>query len=82
MHFRELSERLAKQFGGVTSYTRAPATGLWQARGRRLTRDDVILFEVMSVAINREWWRRERRRLEKLFRQDHIVVRSQRISAL
>ena len=82
-HFTGFSTRLTGKFGGVTVYSRAPATGLWKKNSPgKVERDDIVIFEVMSAKLARQWWSRERRHLESLFRQHEVIVRAFRISAL
>ena len=40
-------------------------------------RDDIVVLEVMVPILDREWWHEYRKQLERLFRQDKIVVRAQ-----
>jgi hypothetical protein len=63
-------------FGGLTAYTRAPAEGVWES-GTTLKRDDIVVVEVMVDSLDRTWWVAYRRDLERLFRQDQIVLRAQ-----
>ena len=74
---RELSDR----FGGVTSFTRAPAEGVWKGAGH-VSRDDIVVFEVMARDIDRPWWERYRADLEQRFVQETIVVRAIRVEML
>lgn len=74
---RELTER----FGGLTAYTRAPAAGLWK-EGGDTQRDDIVVYEVMVDALDRDWWSAYRRGLEERFRQEELVVRAQEIARL
>ena len=61
----------------------SPALGLWKDRTRgTTTRDRMILVEVMTARLDRGWWRRYRLQLQARFRQDAIVARAVRISAL
>jgi hypothetical protein len=68
---RELTER----FGGVTSFTRAPAHGVTEDGGRKV-HDDIIVVEVMTETLDRDWWASYRRTLEDRFRQEEIVIRA------
>lgn len=68
---RELTEA----FGGVTAYTRAPASGLW-AEGSEVVHDDLVIYEVMIDTLDERWWRDYRASLEERFRQDEIVIRA------
>lgn|SRR5690606_33920655 len=67
---------LAEMFGGVTAFTRAPATGLWEDGEGDVQRDDVVLFEVMAEQLDHAWWRNYRQMLEQRFRQDEVLVRA------
>ena len=73
--FAQVRRELTDACGGVTAYMRAPATGLWD-EGDEIVRDDVVIYEAMVEALDLEWWRAYRTRLEERFRQDEIVVRA------
>lgn len=66
---------LTVRFGGVTTYMRAPARGLWQNDAGRIDRDDIVIFEAMIEELDREWWHSYRESLRKRFEQDELVVR-------
>jgi hypothetical protein len=68
--------KLTDVFGGLTAHTRAPAEGLWDS-GRTVKRDDIIVVEVMVESLDRAWWKLYKHELERLFRQDQIVLRAQ-----
>ena len=72
----QLRSDLADRFGGVTAYTRAPARGVWKDDTGETTRDDIVIFEVMTEELDRSWWSGFRRDLERRFRQDTIIVRA------
>lgn len=72
---------LAERFGGITTFTRAPAEGVWK-EGDRTSRDDLVVFEIMSAALDRPWWEGYRAELERRFRQEAIVVRAIRVEML
>ncbi len=78
--FRRVRAELTERFGGLTAYTRAPASGLWQDEDTGETNhDDIVVYEVMVEQLDREWWRRYRGELERTFRQKELVVRGQEI---
>lgn len=79
--FRSSAKQLAKEFGGVTAYARAPAQGLWR-RGAKLDWDDVVVYEVMAQKLDLSFWRSRRRKFEKEFVQDKIVIRAVRAKRL
>ena len=71
-----LRSELADRFGGVTAYTRAPARGVWKDDAGETNRDDIVIFEVMTGELDREWWTAFRKQLEVRFRQDTLIVRA------
>jgi hypothetical protein len=81
-HYAALREDLAKRFGGVTAYTRAPAEGTWETSDESRARDDIVVYEVMVDHLDRDSWAEYRRSLEKRFAQEELVVRAQRIERL
>jgi len=72
----QLRSELADRFGGVTAYTRAPARGVWTDDAGETTRDDIVIFEVMTESLDREWWTGFRKDLETRFRQENVIVRA------
>lgn len=81
-HFARVREELRNEFGGLTVYSRSPAEGLWQEDSNQTVRDTIVLFEVMTEALDREWWQEYRGDLERRFQQEEIVVRAQEIERL
>jgi hypothetical protein len=79
--FEEVAWTLSKKFGGITSYSRAPAEGRWETSGR-MQHDDVMVIEVMTAELDKTWWREFRKDLEAKFRQTQIIVRAQPIELL
>jgi hypothetical protein len=80
--FDQVREELVERFSGLTAYTRAPASGLWQESGGKTVHDDNVIYEVMVETLDRDWWADYRSRLEKRFRQEQLIVRAHRISIL
>jgi hypothetical protein len=72
----QLRSELADRFGGVTAHTRAPARGLWRDEAGGTARDDIVIFEVMTEELDREWWTGFRKQLEARFRQESVIVRA------
>jgi len=79
--YAQVRERMVERFGGLTAFTRSPAEGLWEEDGA-CSRDEIVIFEVMSDGIDRNWWERYRQELEALFCQDEIVVRAHEVEKL
>jgi hypothetical protein len=80
--YDDLVQRLTEEFGGVTAYTRAPATGLWETAEGQTVRDQVVVYEVMAEELDHAWWVGLREELEAQFAQDELVVRAQNIQRL
>jgi hypothetical protein len=80
--FEAVGRELTDRFGGMTAYTRAPATGLWQPSAGSTSRDEVVVYEVMVDTLNSDWWAEYRRVLEGRFRQQELVVRAHMITRL
>jgi hypothetical protein len=78
----DLQRELTAMFGGVTAYARSPAKGRWTDEAGGEEKDDVVLVEVMTDDLDREWWRALRRRLEIDLGQDEIVLRAHCIRRL
>lgn len=75
--FEQVRQELTDRFGGVTSFLQSPATGLWkEGADEAPQRDELVLFEVMTGALNRAWWSGYRNELEGRFRQREIVIRA------
>jgi hypothetical protein len=72
----DLRAELAERFGGVTTYMRAPARGVWKDDAGETTRDDIVIFEVMIDDLDHEWWGGFRKELERRFRQESVIVRA------
>ncbi len=82
-HYRTVRDELTERFGGMTAYTRAPAEGRWKdADDEGVTRDEIVIFEVMTDALDRAWWRQYRAELEGRFAQDALVVRATALEML
>ena len=75
-YFDQVRLELTNQFGGVTAFVRSPAVGLWKDNGEDITRDDVIMFEVLTEHLDQDWWKSYRQKLEKTFLQETILLRA------
>ena len=80
--FDGVRNELAEVFGGVTAFTRTPASGLWEDDNGHMRRDEMLLFEVMAEQLDHAWWRDYRTELEQRFRQDEVLVRATAIQRL
>src|SRR3954469_10449254 len=66
-HYNEVRGKLTDRFGGLTSYSRAPAEGVWDS-GSTLKRDDIVVIEVMVESLDRTWW--------KSYKREFVTTRS------
>lgn len=81
-HFASVRDELTERFGGLTSYARAPAHGVWEEGDGVPVHDDLIVHEVMAEAFDREWWKDYRARLERQFVQGEVLIRAQLVEKL
>lgn len=79
--FQEIRMELVAKFGGLTMYSRAPARGYYRTDGK-VDRDDIVVLEVMTDAIDREWWRGYRTSIERRLRQEEVLVRAREVEKL
>ena len=71
----QVRDELTERFGGITTYVRSPAEGLWKGTPTMMIRDDIVIYEVMTERLDRDWWRGYREKLAVRFRQDMLIVR-------
>lgn len=74
--FARVRDELTQAFGGVTAYSRSPATGLWKRTEDEVERDQVIMVEVVVDRFDPRWWEEYRRDLERRFGQQEIHARA------
>jgi hypothetical protein len=74
--FERVRHELTERFGGVTAFMRSPAMGLWADDSGQVRRDNLVIFEIMTETLDRDWWRDYREQLAKRFRQQEIVMRA------
>ena len=80
--FERVATELTERFGGLTAYTRAPAEGRWREGGEGTSRDEIVVYEVMTYPLDAGWWYEYRAELERRFTQDRIVIRAQSVTLL
>ena len=80
-YYDDLAKELVANFGGVTSFLRAPAEGRWHDGGST-EHDDIIVIEVMATTFDRGWWTSLKAKLEHRFSQDVIVIRAHDVEVL
>ena len=66
---------LTRHFGGVTTHTRSPEEGRWQAGGQG-KRNDMVIYEVISQLLDAQWWNWYQKALEARFRQVEVLIRA------
>ena len=80
--FASVEKELAEMFGGATAYPRAPASGIWKQGSKNTKRDDLVVYEIMTERIDADWWKSYREKLEQIFKQERILIRSHEICLL
>ena len=73
--YLKIRDQLTERFGGITAFIRSPAVGLWKETGSSTVHDDIVIYEVMSEQLDRDWWSDYRRKLAALFRQELLIIR-------
>ena len=73
--FTAVRTELAHRFGGVTAFMRSPAVGIWTDDEGVARRDEIVVFEVMTDAVDTQWWQAHRTRLERTFKQAEVLIR-------
>lgn len=79
--FEAVERTLVEHFGGFTCYPRAPATGIWRNNGTPEL-DELVIYEVMTSNVDKNWWAAWRAELEQMFHQDEVLIRSHRVEQL
>lgn len=80
--YSRVRDELTERFGGITAFIRSPAEGLWRETPSQTIRDEIVIYEVMSETLDREWWRAYRMELARRFRQEMLIVRALEIQLL
>ena len=80
--YSQIRSELKEHFGGITAFTRSPATGLWKEDNQRTVEDQIIIYEVMAPVIDRQFWMKYKENLERIFQQEEIVIRFMNIEVL
>ncbi len=81
-YFDSVRRTMTERFGGVTAFLRSPAVGLWKDGDVELTRDEVVMFEVISSELDTDWWAGYRGELQNKFSQDELLVWASKITKL
>lgn len=81
-YLNEVRADLTNRFGGVTAFVRSPAVGLWKENSEDTNRDEVVMFEVLSEQLDKDWWANYREQLQERFRQEEILVWASNITKL
>lgn len=79
--YSRVRSELSERFGIITSFTRAPAQGVWK-EGGHTAHDDLVVFEVMAREIDEAWWGNYRAELERRFQQETITIRAIKVEML
>ena len=73
--YEHVRDELTEIFGGITTYVRSPAKGLWKESSTLTVYDDIVNYEVMTESLDREWWLTYREELAVRFCQEVLIMR-------
>ncbi len=73
--YRRVKEELTEKFGGLTIYTRMPVTGLWKENEQKVTRDEIVIYEIVADDIDNQFWGDYKLFLQEVFKQDEVMIR-------
>lgn len=79
--FQDIQRELLERFGGMTAYRRV-SEGRWESDGNGAAHDELVVCEVITNELDREWWASYRHALAKKFLQKQLVVMSMVIDPL
>ncbi|ABQ26394.1 hypothetical protein Gura_2209 [Geotalea uraniireducens Rf4] len=80
--FELVRDELTERFGGLTTYVRSPAKGLWKETSTTTVHDDIVIYEVMTEQLDQDWWRGYREELAARYRQEMLIVRVSEVQLL
>jgi inorganic pyrophosphatase len=80
--YQGIKDELTAKFGGLTIYSQAPAKGLWKEDQNKTVSDELVIFEIMAFGIEQEFWLPYKKKLEKKFQQDEILIRCATITLI
>ena len=80
--FQRVRDELSERFGGITTYVRSPAVGLWRETPETIDHDEIVIYEIMTEDLDRSWWKEYRQELAERFRQQVLVVRVSEVEML
>lgn len=72
--FTRIRTQLTDKFGGVTAFLRSPAIGLWREDSQEVGQDDVVMFEVVTSELDKQWWAKYQKQLQDTFRQEEVLI--------
>ncbi|MDB5258017.1 MAG: hypothetical protein JWM14_2712 [Chitinophagaceae bacterium] len=79
--YDRVKKELTQTFGGLTAYTRSPASGTWKDGGK-IVKEDIYVYEVMTSEINKEFWKVFKSKWQKIFQQEELIIRTLDITLL
>ncbi|HJV36348.1 hypothetical protein [Geomonas sp.] len=80
--YLRIRDELSERFGGITTYMRSPARGLWKETDHTTVHDDIVIYEVMTAELDRDWWQSYREMLAAVLRQELLIVRVSEVELL
>lgn len=72
--YKEIKDTLTEKFGGLTMYTRSPAEGFWKEEQEKTVKDDILIYEVLTPEMEKDFWLPYKEKLKKLFKQEELLI--------
>jgi hypothetical protein len=78
--YEKIKNELTDTFGGLTAYTRSPASGIWKKEDEKIVRDELYVYEVMVQEIDKDYWTSYKLELQREFKQEELIIRYSEIT--
>lgn len=73
--YKAIRLELTERFGGLTAYSRSPATGLWKNDDEEVKVDKMIVYEVIADDVEKKFWKSFKEILKAQFKQEDMIIR-------
>lgn len=81
-YYSQLQRKLTDKFGGLTIYSRNPAEGFWKEGKSQTVKEEMLVYEVMAVEADPDFWQKLKFTLVEQFDQEEIVITCCKISRI
>lgn len=81
-HYEKVKLFFNDKFGGITMYTRTSVVGLWKESPHSTVKDELIIYEILSDQLEKDFWQHYKSDLQSLFQQEEMVIKACEINLL